>query len=280
MRTPSGTLGNKFDDTTTTLARIWDITRKDTTVVRLTDHDQDLAVGGDTYLAAQGFSASSILISAGEPVQGMEMIMPEDTTGVDGDDVDAGLYDGAQCSMRYVDYEALAGGAMTMFGGVIGHSTHDRRLQQINFTVEGKFSRGRVVNVESWSSTCRADLGDARCTVDIEALKTGATVTSVPSQYTFVDSSLALADDAVALGVVKWLTGANAGLAFEIKGNVAATDRVTTFMPAPFVIQVGDTCDLYPGCNKSLSTCRDTYNNVVNFRGEPFIPNGKIGFQL
>jgi hypothetical protein len=27
------------------------------------------------------------------------------------------------------------------------------------------------------------------------------------------------------------------------------------------------------GCDKSLETCRDRYDNLVNFRGEPHIPS-------
>jgi hypothetical protein len=34
---------------------------------------------------------------------------------------------------------------------------------------------------------------------------------------------------------------------------------------------VGDTFDLQPGCDKARETCRDTFSNIVNFQGEPFL---------
>jgi uncharacterized phage protein (TIGR02218 family) len=277
-RTASGALDGKLDDTTMTLARIWSITRPDATVIYLTDADQDLVVDANTYIAAQGFTVSSIMVAAGDPIQGMEISMPANTNGISGADVDAGLYDGSICEMKFVDYNAPTGGTMTVFGGVVGQTNHDRERDSIILSVTGLFGRNKVMNIENWSSTCRADLGDSRCTVDIDALKTNGTVTAIDSQFTFEDTSLTLADDDVALGLVHWLTGNNAGLAMEVKGNVSATDKITMFTPAPFVIQVGDTYDVYPGCDKSLSTCRDTYNNVINFQGEPFIPNGKMQF--
>lgn len=35
---------------------------------------------------------------------------------------------------------------------------------------------------------------------------------------------------------------------------------------------VGDTFHIVPGCDKRLATCRDRYANVINFRGEPYLP--------
>jgi len=35
---------------------------------------------------------------------------------------------------------------------------------------------------------------------------------------------------------------------------------------------VGDAYSLIPGCDKLLTTCRDKFSNVDNFRGEPHLP--------
>jgi uncharacterized phage protein (TIGR02218 family) len=48
--------------------------------------------------------------------------------------------------------------------------------------------------------------------------------------------------------------------------------EITVFLPLPFAAQVGDLLRLYPGCDKNDSTCRDVFNNILNFRGEPFVP--------
>ncbi len=36
--------------------------------------------------------------------------------------------------------------------------------------------------------------------------------------------------------------------------------------------EIGDTFTVTAGCDKSLATCRDRFNNVANLRGFPFIP--------
>ena len=38
-------------------------------------------------------------------------------------------------------------------------------------------------------------------------------------------------------------------------------------------IQVGDELEIFPGCRKrNAEDCATKFNNIVNFRGEPFIP--------
>ncbi len=46
----------------------------------------------------------------------------------------------------------------------------------------------------------------------------------------------------------------------------------TLFLPMPSIVAIGDNYSLRPGCDKKFSTCKDRYNNVKNFRGEPNVP--------
>lgn len=71
-------------------------------------------------------------------------------------------------------------------------------------------------------------------------------------------------------GVVTWTSGLNVGLSMEVK-NYAPT-LITLALPMPFAIQVGDTYSMHAGCDKQLATCRDRFNNVIRFRGEPYLP--------
>jgi hypothetical protein len=81
-------------------------------------------------------------------------------------------------------------------------------------------------------------------------------------------------------GVVTWTTGANVGVSMEIREFFAGDPMAETahctielYLPLPFDIQVGDTCRVYRGCLKRLfADCRDTFDNVPNFRGFPSIP--------
>jgi hypothetical protein len=71
-------------------------------------------------------------------------------------------------------------------------------------------------------------------------------------------------------GVITFTSGANDGLSMEIKQY--SEGQMTLALPMPYAVEVGDTYSIVPGCNKALATCRDTYDNVVNFRGEPYLP--------
>ncbi|MFP3554245.1 DUF2163 domain-containing protein [Paraburkholderia sp. SIMBA_049] len=73
-----------------------------------------------------------------------------------------------------------------------------------------------------------------------------------------------------AFGVVKWLTGLNAGASSEVKAF--APGVVTLAMQPVFPVQVGDTYSIIAGCDKQPGTCGGRWNNIIHFRGEPFIP--------
>jgi hypothetical protein len=75
-------------------------------------------------------------------------------------------------------------------------------------------------------------------------------------------------------GVLIWETGNNAGTAMEIKTSVTDTSgvEVTLFLGMPFEIVAGDKFRFYPGCDKRSATCIEKFNNIVNLRGEPYVP--------
>lgn len=73
-----------------------------------------------------------------------------------------------------------------------------------------------------------------------------------------------------AYGKVTWTGGQNKGYSMEVKGF--APGQVTLAMPMVYPIAAGDTYSIVAGCDKQFGTCRDRWNNVVHFRGEPYIP--------
>jgi uncharacterized phage protein (TIGR02218 family) len=69
-----------------------------------------------------------------------------------------------------------------------------------------------------------------------------------------------------------WTSGNNNGFSIEVKKFNFQTEVFTLFLSMPYDIQVGDNYSVTYGCDKSLDTCKDRFNNVVNFRGEPYLP--------
>ncbi len=72
-------------------------------------------------------------------------------------------------------------------------------------------------------------------------------------------------------GKVTFTSGKNQGLSMEVKGYVPGV--VDLQLPMPYRIAVGDTYRIEKGCNKRfIEDCKDTYDNAINFRGEPHLP--------
>lgn len=72
-------------------------------------------------------------------------------------------------------------------------------------------------------------------------------------------------------GVVKFLTGENAGRAMEIANYNSSNGVIQLALPLPYRGMIGDVVSIQPGCNKTLKACK-LFENVVNFRGHPRVP--------
>lgn len=126
---------------------------------------------------------------------------------------------------------------------------------------------GRVYGHE-----CDADLGDSRCGITISTYTVTGTITSVNDNQVFTDSGRSEADDYFNYGLLTWTSGNNNGLSMDVKDYDGTNDQFTLAEPMPFTVQVGDTYSVYRGCDKTKSTCKDVFNNLVNFRGFAEIP--------
>jgi uncharacterized phage protein (TIGR02218 family) len=91
-------------------------------------------------------------------------------------------------------------------------------------------------------------------------------------QFTITVSEARAVDGWFNGGGFTFETGDNAGFTIEIRSWVQTGSVLTLFLPANFTIQVGDKLRLYPGCDKRSETCSVRFDNILNFRGEPFVP--------
>jgi len=128
-----------------------------------------------------------------------------------------------------------------------------------------------------YRATCSADLGDAKCRVDVSAaaFSATATVTRTDGALGLTTAGLgAYADGWFTAGKLTWASGANAGLAVEVKAHraVGPTAELDLWQRAPKPIAAGDAFAVTAGCDKAFATCRDGFANVLNFRGFPHMP--------
>jgi uncharacterized phage protein (TIGR02218 family) len=281
MRTIPSALQAKLDGGATTLARCWVLTRRDGAVAGFTDHDQDILLDGVTCRAGTGFNASEATQQLGLAVVGSEVggALASDT--LNEDDLAAGRFDAASVKLYLVDWSE-PDLRVLLASGVLG----EVRREGLNFTAEVRGLAHRMAEESGrlFTATCSADLGDARCAVDLTdpAMRGEGTVVAVPSGSLLIASGLdGFADGWFTAGKLTWSTGANAGLAIEIKthrpGEEGAALTLWQAMPEP--IAPGDTFVVTAGCDKRFATCRDRFGNSINFRGFPHIPGNDFVVQ-
>ncbi len=124
---------------------------------------------------------------------------------------------------------------------------------------------------------CDADLGDARCTVDLtNPLFAGSgAVMAVTDARRFAVSGLdTFSDTWFSGGKLTWTTGANAGRAMEVKRHGVNATRVSIelWQAMSEAVAVGDAFTVIAGCDKQFTTCKMKFANAVNFRGFPYMP--------
>jgi uncharacterized phage protein (TIGR02218 family) len=127
-----------------------------------------------------------------------------------------------------------------------------------------------IIN-QSYSSNCRAKLGDARCKIDKSNFSFKGIVGDIIEENVFLDQSINKENGYYNYGEIKFLNGELESRVFLVKENIDQKIYIQAF--EKLNIKVGDQYELIAGCNKSIQTCIAKFNNAINFRGEPFIPN-------
>lgn len=278
-----GLLDHVIFDDVTTLSFLWEITREDSEIFRFTDADKNITYDGNVYYSLNSGTLSSIDQSADLKTDNFDFSIILNDNDISKQDVVAGLFDYASVKVYIVNRESPTDGVAKMSYGKLG------QVQMLDDNEAVIEFRGLVQLLQqgigrTYTHECDADLGDTRCGVDLEAsdpqyTHTGS-VTSVSNNAVFFDSSQGQADDYFNYGLLTWTSGSNNGLVMEVKDFVSATGKFELVSPMPFTIQAGDTYSAYRGCDKVKSTCRDVFDNIVNFRGFAEIPGPDLLYKV
>ena len=151
----------------TTLARLWKLTRQDAEVFAFTDHDSAITYLSITYEPSSVFDASAISTSGDLNVDNLDTQGLLDSAGITSQDLEAGLWDGAEVEIVEVNYKDLTMGHNPLRFGSLGEVqrsglTYTAELRGLMHKLQNNI--GRTV-----TPSCDAVLGDARCGVDLEA---------------------------------------------------------------------------------------------------------------
>lgn len=302
MKTVSPALLAHFGEDCTTLAVLWKLTRTDTTVMGFTTHDQDIVYDGVTYAAGTGMTNTAKTSKSDLSVDNVEVTAFLDSSSITEVNIRAGMYDYATIEIRIVNWADLTMGDMKVITGTVGE------IKMINgvFTAEIRGLTQQLTTVIGalYGPLCRAELGsgpqisgsgggrdalDANnhylCNINLALYRQSGSVDSsvdavtiVPTAGLVMTGSATPSDDAPAGwfndGVLTFTSGVMSGFTIDIKSWDGTT--LKTFLPMPFQPAPGDSFTIEPGCDKFSSTCFAKFNNIVNHRGEPFIPGNDL----
>jgi uncharacterized phage protein (TIGR02218 family) len=253
----------------TTMAYCWRVTRRDGAILGFTEHDENVVCDGTTFQAVTGFTASQIQTSLGLSVDNFTASGALSSASITETDILAGRYDDATLELLWVNWSDP-----TQFIVVSKGHLGEIKRAGLAFTAEFRSLAHRLnqrIGV-SFERSCGAQLGDARCGVDLAlpAYSSAATIISVDGAF-FAVSGLSSYKRG-------WFDGGalqKAGDAYEIRTHIVEPDgsaMLQLWTAQGVAIAAGDTVAVKAGCAKNFPTCKNKFSNAANFRGFPHIP--------
>jgi uncharacterized phage protein (TIGR02218 family) len=121
-----------------------------------------------------------------------------------------------------------------------------------------------------YQAACTHIFSDAMCTFSRASMAATITAQTGSSQATIVTTLSPSLSTLYDQGTIIATTGANAGQSRTIAQLSGGTISLLKAWLEP--VAVGDGFQLLPGCDHTLATCQNTFNNLSHFGGFPYIP--------
>lgn len=270
MKTISVALQSHLASECSTLAYLIKITRADGVIRAFTNHDQALVISGVTYKADGAFNPSALVSDSNLAPDNLAVTGMVNGADIAESDLDAGRYDHARIDIYVCNWADLSQGTLQLRRGWIGEVA----LQGAQYTAELRGLHDLLQREfgDYYTAECRHDLGDSGCTVTLAPLTASGTVTTSIDAANFTDTARVEDNGWFDYGKLQWTSGANDGLAVEVKQWDAGVGQFTLWLPMPHPITPGDAYTVIAGCDKRFSTCKSKFVNGVNFGGFPQMP--------
>lgn len=266
-----------LDSGVTTLAWCWLITRRDGAQLGFTDHDAPLEIAGVACEPGSGLDPAPLRSETGSPARGA-VFGALSSDRITPGDIANGLYQGARVEVWRVDWQQPSA-RVRVFTGEIGEIRNAGARFEVELAgLSARLNRriGRV-----FSKTCDAELGDARCGVDVTRPEWRRSGSAGPLFAPGAFEAIRLAGYPPGWfsgGVLRWLTGANAGASARIETHTAGHGgvRLALLQPPVHPVTPGDGFEVTAGCDGQASTCRERFDNFARFRGCPHLPGNDV----
>lgn len=263
------------------MADLYTITLQNGTVLRYTSADIDLTSGGNTYTHITIVRGTTRIV-LGIEVDTLDInISPDSTMLVAGVGffaaVIAGAFDNATVLLTRVfmpTWGDTSLGEIPMFSGRIA----DIQYQRDDISITAK-SFTELFNIQMPRNLherhCAHTVYDSGCGVVRTSYQVGSSA-NASSTTSVIYCGLTNAAGYFDLGKLVFTSGVNNGVTRSVKAYSPGT--IVLSVPFSSAPATGDLFIIYPGCDRTQNTCSSKFNNVINFRGYPFIPNPEAAY--
>ena len=271
---------------------LWTITTPAGVVVRWTDADIDITTtDARTFVRGPVITRDRVTWVRGLQVDSLKVVMQSPSQLVNNLTLPAfatsGGFDGASVTLErcYLNTSGTYQGSLIWFTGLVAQ-VNPSRLGCVMEVKSQLTQLNQQLPRNLYQSGCVNDLYDPNCAAAKASFTTTGAVVGVSTDFNpYLDVSVLMDSKPgffggtvylpFQLGVLKFNSGANAGISRTVQTYTRTSSlngRLRFSRPFPFTPVVGDGFTISAGCDKTLATCQNVFNNTSHFRGFPFVP--------
>lgn len=253
------------------------------TVLTWTNVDLAVTYGGATFSATGPLvSGLKYKASVGLAVDKQQIVIAARPTDlISGSPVlnaiREGAFDGATVQRDRVFLTAIGGtviGGVTLFHGRVSTVDSVGRTQAQITVASDLVVLDYDMPHNLYSPTCVHTLYNSGCGVIRGTFSASGTVLA-GSTASLINTGVALAGHVQ--GSLVFMSGVNANVRATVKSAIAGAS-LSLMYPLPSTPANGDAFTVAFGCDHTRGTCQGKFNNLVNFRGFPFVPPPQIAY--
>lgn len=270
---------------TRTMTTLVKVTRTDGVVLYAASLNRPVTFEGNVYQAL-GFLRTDLTAEDEMSIGTTNVEGILDSATITEDDVRAGRWDAAAWEMRRINYVTPTDGAVYLGSGQLGSCT----IGRLRWTAE---LLGLMQSVQNSlgnlnSPLCVHNFGKSEggpglgngCTVDVAgspSFTQSGTASSMDSDFYGVhDGARTEPDGYYSNGIFRVTTGVMAGMEFEIRGYIVGFWILFTALPYDVT---GEDYEIVRGCDKSLRTCIDVFDNLLDRLASDYTQGGDAAMQ-
>ncbi|MGH9609440.1 MAG: DUF2163 domain-containing protein [Bryobacteraceae bacterium] len=264
------------------VADLFTITLSNGVVLRWTTGLTGLVVNGNSWVVGPPITRGKVKWSMGLNVDQLQLtILDDGSTTINGTPLVKAawqnMFDLATIQVdRFISnsWQNLSVGTVFYFLGTAGEIAIEGK--KIDLTIDSALAVLKTTFPKTYVlPSCANTLFDAVCQAPIANFTyPGAIYGNItPSSFSF---GAGMPDGLFFNGKVQFTSGPNNGQIRQIKSYI--NEVVTLVYPLYTLPSAGDSVILYAGCDKTRGTCNGRFNNLIHYRGFPYVPNPAVQY--